>query len=241
MVAEGTTQEMPDTNQYSEMVAIKRPSLHQEIVGQLRDMIVDGRLQPGTFIAEPLLCRQLQVSRTPLREALKVLASEGLVDLATNRGAMVADITLEETVDLFEVLEGLEGNVGELAAQRMTEREIEEIEQLHERMKAYHRQSERREYFSSNLEFHRRFIAGARNKVLASTHESVTRRAARARYAANASEVRWGESVAEHEQILAALKERDGALLSQRLRTHLHKTGATIVEALKRTSLIRHD
>jgi len=221
-------------NQYSGMRAIQRPSLHQEIVGQLRDMIVDGRLQPGAFIAEPLLCDQFQVSRTPLREALKVLASEGLIDLQANRGAVVADLTVEETADLFEVLEGLEGNVGELAAQRMTDGEIEEIEQLHERMKEHHSRQERREYFACNLEFHRRLIDGARNKVLAATHESVTRRAARARYAANASQVRWGESIAEHEQIIGALKERNGLKLSARLRSHLHKTAITIIKALER-------
>lgn len=214
---------------------LQRLSLHQEIVVHLRDMIVDGRLQAGAFIAEPLLCRRFQVSRTPIREALKVLASEGLVDLQANRGAVVANLTIEETVDLFELLEGLEANVGWLAALRMSETKIDELCELHNRMKELHRKFERREYFACNQEFHQRLIAGTQNKVLAATHESITRRAARARYAANASQVRWGESLIEHEQILEALKARNGAELSERLRNHLRKTAMTILDALKRS------
>src|SRR3954463_16118835 len=110
-----------------------RLSLHEEIVGLLREMILEGKLEPGSRIAEAGLCRQLGVSRTPLREALKVLAAEQLVELLPNRGAMVSRVTLEETAELFEIIEAFEELIGELAAERMTDAEIAELQDLHRR------------------------------------------------------------------------------------------------------------
>src|SRR5690349_19912188 len=90
----------------------QRPTRHEEIVGLLREMILESKLAPGSRIAEAALCRQLGVSRTPLREALKVPAAEQLVELLPNRGAVVSRITVEETAELFEVLEGYETLIG---------------------------------------------------------------------------------------------------------------------------------
>src|SRR5258708_38436379 len=126
---------------------IQRASLHQEVVDIVRDMILEGRLRPGRRIPEPELCTQLNVSRTPLREALKVLASEELVELQPNRGAIVMEIRPDETAEHFEVLEALETKVGELVAARITDAEIDDIRRLQVELVAHHDAGRRSQYF----------------------------------------------------------------------------------------------
>ncbi len=104
------------------------PSLHDEVLARLRDFIVEGNLAAGARVPERLLCERFGISRTPLREALKVLASEGLIELLPNRGARVRRIDERELVDLFDVMGGLEALAGRLACERVTEEDFAEIE-----------------------------------------------------------------------------------------------------------------
>jgi DNA-binding GntR family transcriptional regulator len=217
---------------------VQRPSLHEEVVGILREMILEGRLPPGSRIAEADLCRRLGVSRTPLREALKVLASDQLVELLPNRGAVVAQVTVAETAELFEVLEGLEAIVGELAASRMSDSAIAELKALHGRLIEHHRDGRRAEYFAANQQIHRRLVEAAGNATLAALHTGYSRKIARARYAANFSQLRWDESVQEHAEIIAALERRDGAALSLLLREHLRRTAQSVLDALRASPAI---
>ena len=98
---------------------IKRPSLHEELVERLRNLVVEDALKPGEKVPEKDLCESFGVSRTPLREALKVLASEGLVVLQANRGARVAKVTLKELENTFPVIAVLEQLAGELACRNL--------------------------------------------------------------------------------------------------------------------------
>src|SRR5437762_11155436 len=106
-------------------------SLHDEILTRLRDHIVEGNIPDGGHVPERQLCEMLGVSRTPLREALKVLASEGLVDLQPNRGARVPTLSEQDIRDLFDLVAGLEAMAGRLACETITDAEIAEIEALH--------------------------------------------------------------------------------------------------------------
>ncbi|HWX05625.1 MAG TPA: GntR family transcriptional regulator, partial [Bradyrhizobium sp.] len=101
--------------------------LHEEVVSRIRAILLDGEITPGARIPERELCERLQISRTPLREALKVLAAEGLVQLLPNRGSRAAKLTDKDVRDLFEVCQGLEALAGELACERITDAEIDEI------------------------------------------------------------------------------------------------------------------
>jgi DNA-binding GntR family transcriptional regulator len=121
---------------------IVRRSLHDEITNQLRDMIVEGDLKPGQKIPEPELCGRFGVSRTPLREALKVLAAEGIVQLLPNRGAVVAKITHEEIEQIFPIMGVLEALAGELACERITEEDLEKLRRLHKTMIGHYRRGE---------------------------------------------------------------------------------------------------
>src|SRR5215469_3334869 len=109
-------------------------SLHDEFLNRLRDHIVEGNIPDGGRIPERQLCEMLGISRTPLREALKVLAAEGLIELLPNRGARVRQLSQRDLEELFDVMAGLESLAGRLACEAITDEEITAIEQLHYEM-----------------------------------------------------------------------------------------------------------
>src|SRR5581483_869537 len=182
-------------------------SLHDEILSRLRDHIVEGNIPEGGRVPERQLCEMLGISRTPLREALKVLASEGLVELLPHRGARVAQLSEQDVRDMFQVMGTLEALAGELACARLTEIELAEITALH------YQRAELPDYFRLNQAIHEAILEAARNPVLKATYQSLAGRIRRARYQANMSEARWRQAVEEHEAILRALSARDGAAL----------------------------
>lgn len=218
----------------AEITMLVRPSLHDELISALRNMIVAGDLRSGAWIAEPALCRRLGVSRTPLREALKVLAFDGWVELVPNRGAMVTRITAEEAASQFELLEGLEQFVGELAAARATPADIREIQALHMVMASYYESGNVTSYFEVNQQIHHRLARATGNPALVAAHENVSRKVLRARAIANLMTHRQEASYAEHAAILAALEQRDGVVLGRLLRSHLHDAGEAVHSALAR-------
>lgn len=214
--------------------ALQRRSLHEDVVEILREMILEGQLKPGERVLEAELCRKLNVSRTPMREALKVLAAERLVELQPSRGAVVTSIRIEDVVEHFEMLEILDAAIGELAAARMTEAELREIETLHRKIVEHHHAGHRGKYFDANQAIHAKLAAATRNTGLIATHLRFSRKIARVRYAANFSQTRWNESLAEHEEIMAALRRRDGTRLSTLMREHMRATGGGVVAVLER-------
>ena len=220
----------------NDIVALTRPSLHDEIVGALRGMIVAGELRSGAWIAEPALCRRLGISRTPLREALKVLAFDGWIDLVPNRGALVTRITPSEAAALFELLEGLEQFIGELAADRATAEDLREIRALHQRMTGHYETGDANAYFTVNQQIHHRLAQATRNPALIAMHENLSRKVLRARAMANLLTSRQEASFQEHAAILGALEQRDGVLLGRLLRVHLHDAGEAVRSALMRRS-----
>ncbi len=210
-----------DTPAAVENAPIERKGLHEEVAARLRDMIVEGGLEPGTRVPERELCVRFGISRTPLREALKILAAEGLVDLQHHRGAVVSRLTAEALDDLFQVMGALEALAGEIACERADETAIAKIRDCHERMLGHHARAELSEYFRLNQQIHEGIVAAAGNLVLTQIYRGLSVRIRRARYMANLSKARWDRAVAEHEQILGALIARDGARLGGLLREHL--------------------
>jgi DNA-binding GntR family transcriptional regulator len=211
---------------------IRRRTLHDELVERLRDMISDGELPPGTRVPEKLLCIRFGVSRTPLREALKVMASEGLIDLLPNRGATVAKLSIADVEEMFPVMGHLEAMAGELACAHITDEEIAEIRLLHYQMVLHYTRSERPAYFKINQEIHDRILSAARNRTLANLHRSLAGRIRHVRYLANMSKARWTQAVEEHELILNALIARDGPRLGVILKRHLANKLESVRESL---------
>lgn len=215
---------------------ISRRSLHDEVVERLRDLIVEGELEPGKRVPERVLCERFGISRTPLREALKVLASEGLVELLPNRGAVVAPLTAVELDEIVEVMVALEGLAGSLAASRMTDAAIAEVKALHYEMLACHARADLHLYFKLNQAIHLAIIEGAGNATLAQTYGALNGRIRRFRYMANLSGERWDHAVAEHDLILDALVKRDSALLSRLLADHLRNKYQHLKQAYEAAS-----
>jgi DNA-binding GntR family transcriptional regulator len=212
--------------------AVDRRLLHEQAVSLLRDMIVAGELVPGARLNERLLCERLRISRTPLREALKTLAAEGLVTLLPNRGAIVAAIDPQEVAELFRVMGSLESLAGELACAHATETEVAEVAALHYRMRLHFTRRERPEYFACNQAIHEKIFEAAHNTVLLDVYRKLSGRLRRARFAANLSDARWSKAMAEHDEILAALTARDGRGLAALLDAHLRNKLDAVCRAL---------
>lgn len=213
--------------------AIQRRPLHDEIIEKLRDMIGEGEIEPGARVPEKLLCMRFGVSHTPLREALKVLASEGLINLFPNRGAVIATLELSELEEIFPVMGHLEGLTGELACANITDDEVAEIRALHYQRVVFFRRGDRPEYFRINQQTHNLILTAARNKALADIPRTLAGRIRRARYVANMTQGRWAKAVEEHEEILAALSNRDGSRLAALLKRHLVNKFEAVKEGLR--------
>ena len=205
--------------------------LHEEVVGQVRAMLLDGEIPPGARIPERHLCEKLQISRTPLREALKVLAAEGLVQLLPNRGSRAAKLTDKDMRDLFEVCQGLEALAGELACERITDAEIADVAAAHAAMERHYRDGDLLQYYRCNRYIHEAIIAAAGNPVLSNLYDSVTARIRRARYVTPMTTPRWALAVQEHAAILNTLQRRDGIGLAHILHAHLRHKRDEVLQA----------
>ena len=212
--------------------AREEQSLHDEILSKLRDHIVEGNIPDGGRIPERQLCEMLRISRTPLREALKVLAAEGLVELLPNRGARVRALSEQDLGELFDVMGGLEGLAGRLACENITDEEIAEIERLHYEMYGFYLHRDMHGYFHVNQLIHQKIVEASRNDTLKAAYANFAGRIRRVRYSANFARKRerWGEAMREHETILEALRRRAGNELSDILFRHLRNKRTAAVE-----------
>ncbi|MBE0452977.1 MAG: GntR family transcriptional regulator [Roseovarius sp.] len=207
---------------------IGRTALAVEITNRLRQMILEGLLQPGEKINEKALTEQFGVSRTPLREALKVLAAEGLLDLIPHRGAVITRQSEAELAEVFRVLAALEGLAGELATENADDEALDEIEALTRDLRTSFDKSDRPTYFRINQAIHKAILAATGSDTLLRSHELLAFRVQRARYQANLTSARWRAAVEEHEAIAAALRARDANRAGSLMKMHLLSKFAAI-------------
>jgi len=209
-------------------------TMHDEIVQRLRDWVNETSLPAGAKVPERELCEEFGISRTPMREALKVLAADGLIELLPNRGARIKVLTRAEVADLMDLMAGLEALAGRLACERITDEEFQHIEQLHQEMYANFLRGDRPRYFQCNQAIHEALFSAAGNAALDAMARSLQMRLRRARYTASsdAQGERWREAVREHELILDALRKRDGAAIATVLFAHLRSTRDAILRQI---------
>jgi DNA-binding GntR family transcriptional regulator len=210
----------------------RKGHLHLEAASRLREQIQSGELPPGTRLRELQLCEQLGVSRTPLREALRTLAAEGLVNQLPNRSMVVAELRAPDIEHLYRVFGAVEGLAGELACERVTEAQLAEMGRLLSRMVDLHDRSERAEYMRVNQQIHRMVIDIAANPVLLSVWQQLAPRVERARALSNLDRARWTGALVEHTRMFAALASRDGPLL-RRLASEHFLNGLPYIAALR--------
>ena len=211
--------------------------LHTTVAARLRTLIVEGRLAPGEKLTERELAARLKVSRTPLREALKLLTAEGLVEHLPNRGAVVAQLDADAVAAAFEVMAALEGLSGELACARITESEVDEIRALQYEMLAHHARKDLSAYYRVNAQIHRAINRAARNPVLTETYDRINARIQAFRFRSNFDADKWAVAVREHEAMVVALAARDGAELRAILIAHLnHKRDVVLAQLHSRAA-----
>lgn len=214
---------------------LPRPSLHEVLLPHLRELILSGDLPPTAPIQEAELSRQLGVSRTPLREALKVLAAEGLVLLRPHRSPMVASVEPGEIAATFETIVPLEALAGRLATERAGEEGRARLAALHARLLALYEAGNRTGYFHLNRDFHLAFAALAANPVLEATLAELLSKLMRARASANLDRARWHQSTIEHATILAAFTAREPERVAALLAEHSSRTAEAVLAQLNRT------
>lgn len=215
---------------------ITRQPLHELAIDRLRDLIVQGDLSPGERLNERLLSERLGISRTPLREAIKLLASEGLVRLLPNRGAQVAPLEARRLTDTLQVMGAMEALAGELACRQASGTAIGEIRALHDEMLARYGARDLAGYFRCNQAIHLKIVEAGGNPVLAGTYRQLNANVLRARYMANLSQERWDAAVREHEAIIGALEARDAPQLTRLLREHLALKLAAVLNAVEKAA-----
>jgi len=207
-------------------------TLQEETTRRLRDLIIQGELKAGSRLNERELTGMLGISRTPLREATRRLASEGLVQLLPHRGAIVAPIDEDRVRDALQVMGALEAYAGEVACARATEADLNEIRALHFEMLADRAREDHRSYFARNQAIHFKIIDCAGNEVLSQTYRMLNDRVRRVRYQANVNRERWDLAIAEHEEILDALVARDAPRLKREIASHLANKVGAVARAL---------
>jgi DNA-binding GntR family transcriptional regulator len=213
--------------------SVRRRLLHEDVAEHLRTMITEETLAEGSRVDEVELCALLDISRTPLREALKVLQSEGLISIEPHKGARVTAMSEADLGELFDVLSGLERLAAELAAQRASDEELEAFRALNDEMETQYRARDPRAYFALNLQVHQRVIDLSGNRQLMRVHSLLSGRTRRGRYSSTLSDAHWDESVQEHNALVQALLARDGKQAGRILFDHVIKTGDTILDMMQ--------
>lgn len=217
----------------ADVISIPRAALHEQVAHRLRQMLVENRIPPGAKLNERELSEVLKVSRTPLREAIKMLAAEGLVELLPNRGAIAVELSEADVLNTFEVMSGLEAQSGELAAERITDAELAEIKAMHYEMLAAYTRRDLPAYYRLNAAIHGAINAAAKNPVLTATYKQVNARLQALRFRSNQDGEKWSAAVREHEQMIEALGTRDAAAMRAVLLAHLKNKRDVVVEQLR--------
>ena len=196
-------------------------SLHQEVASALRDEIFAGTLPPGSFIDETALCERLEISRTPLREALKVLTTEGLMRHEPRRGCFVSEVTEQDLDDIFPVIALLEGRCAYEAARRASDADLHELSALHDQLQAHAKAGRITDYYAVNFAIHEAIILLANNRWLSQSIADLRKILKLSRLQSLGAPGRVQQSLSEHLSVFAALKSRDSEGAEAAMRTHL--------------------
>jgi len=205
-------------------------TLAASLADRLREMIIEGELAPGTRLNERALCERLGASRTPLREAFRLLAAEHLVELQPNRGAQVVTLSDDDIRESFEVMGGLEALAGELACRHITADEIAEVKALTFEMLACHARRDLPAYYRINRLIHRCINRAARNALLTQVYSNLNQRIENLRFRSNFDQHKWDKAAREHSEMVTALEARDAARLSFILRAHLQEKCQAVLD-----------
>lgn len=208
----------------SRSTQIERTPLHEVVAGRVRDLIIEGQLAPGAEVSEPMLCDLLGVSRTPIREAIRTLAGEGLIVLRPGRSTIVRQFAREEVRGMLEVIAEMEAMAARKICRDASDDQIAEIARVHHEMIRHFEARERLSYYKLNQLVHSMVIAATGNEALIEVHELLQARMKRIRYVGNGTPDRWSSAANEHVLIVEALEARDAAAAEAAMRLHIENT-----------------
>lgn len=217
---------------------ITRAALHTQVADVLRERIVHGELPPGARLNEIELCDSMGISRTPLREAIKILEAENLVEIKPHRGAAVAQISLQTIAEIFELLAPLERLAMERAVAHMSDADFQQLQARHDTMIACYGANDRDGCFINDVAFHAEVVSLARNEVLKSTHVSLTNRSQRGRFLApRFSQAKLDQAMAQHKALIVAMADRDIAASGQMMHDHVQTTAEFVLDSIRQGNL----
>ena len=212
--------------------ASAQTAIAEWVADVLRDQIVKGELPPGARLVERKISAELNLSRTPVREALKLLRNDGLIEISRNKGAMVTQYDATEALNLFEVIASLESLAAGRLAKTISDDALDTLEELHDRMMLFHRIGNHTDYFDTNSIIHDQIVELAGNPIIAATHKRLIARARRGRYLAIMDPGRLKQAVEEHCVLMEALRANDAQAAEAVWRQHLLHTGSSVADLL---------
>ena len=193
-------------------------ALYEEVAELLRQRIFARELEPGSWIDEVKIAEAYGISRTPMREALKVLAAEGLVTMKVRRGAYVTEVNEKDLSDVYHLLALLESDAAGVVAERATDEELQSLTDLHQSLEMA--QGDREAFFRLNEQFHQRLLQLANNRWREQMVADLRKVMKLNRHQSLLKSGRISESLQEHRLLLQALQSRDAAASAQRMREH---------------------
>ena len=200
---------------------IVKTALYVEVTERLRSMVASGVLKPGSWIDEQKLSEELGVSRTPFREAMRILASEGLLRIEPRKGCYVAELTEKDLNEIFPLMAMLEGRCAYEAAEKASDQAIKSLESLHQRLKKYADEKNIDDYYATNRKIHEAIQALAGNEWLANMVNDLRRMLNLSRHRSLHHKGRIEESCQEHLSIFAALKAGDASEAERLMKDHI--------------------
>lgn len=208
---------------------IKSHALYSQVADRIRTQIYQHELKPGDPIDEMALCERYGISRTPLREALKVLSSEGLIELIPRKGSFVRSMDIAELNELFPVMAVLEGLCAREAVENCTAESLKMLEDMHGKLEEYAANGAIDDYYEQNFEFHQAVQDLSGNRTLQRLIGDLRKILRLARHMQLTLPGRLQESIEEHRQVMLAFRKRDPDLADQNMQAHLRKQWHSLI------------
>lgn len=202
-------------------MAIDHPTLSTVVADSLRQLIAAGKLAPGSRLNERELCDRLKVSRTPLREAYRILSAEGLVELTPKHGARVTQLSDDDVANIFDVLAVTEGLAARLATEKASQKALDRIAGLHRQMMAAYQARDLARYSVAAKGTHDAISEAADNPTLNAIYQRLNAQVQKLRYQSNLQGANWAQSIEAHEHFVRALLSRDAGRVEQVMRDHV--------------------
>ncbi|MBK5277065.1 MAG: GntR family transcriptional regulator [Desulfuromonadales bacterium] len=208
----------------------KHLTLREKILENIRDAIISGSLKAGSRVSEPELADRYGISRTPIREALRQLESEGYLTVIPRRGAVVSEFSQKDVEDFYAIKSILEGYAARQACSRLTEKELDKLQANNNRLRLLADQNDIKSFFKLHNDFHDMFIKAADNERLRELITSVVTRFQRLRFTSLSLPGRMMVSVLEHEKIIEAFRRRDAESAETLVRKNAEYGGRVLLD-----------